>query len=113
LEHILQASGAGAELSSLALPLSADFRTHLERQPALLDLALGGGEDYELLCTVPPQRVAEALALAAGVGVPLTVIGAVTEQSRGLCLRSGSSDVRPLRVSGYDHFCRSAEESSG
>jgi thiamine-monophosphate kinase len=113
LEHILQASGTGAELSSLALPLSADFRAHLERQPALLDLALGGGEDYELLCTVPPQRVAEALALAAGVGVPLTVIGAVTEQSRGLCLRSGSSDVRPLRVSGYDHFCRSAEESSG
>ena len=78
LEHILQASGVGAEVRSTALPLSPVFRAQLEQQPELLELALGGGEDYELLCTVPAARVDEALALGARVGVPLTVIGTVT-----------------------------------
>jgi thiamine-monophosphate kinase len=107
LEHILQASGVGAEIRSTALPLSPIFRAQLEQQPELLELALGGGEDYELLCTVPTPRVEEALALGVRVGVPLTVIGTVAERSVGLCLRDGKGGVRPLRVRGYDHFCRS------
>lgn len=106
LEHILQASGAGAEILGTALPLSPRFRDKLERQPELLDLALGGGEDYELLCTVPAARVDEALAAARRAGVALTVIGAVLERSAGLRLRAATGEVRPLRVKGYDHFCR-------
>ena len=106
LEHILQASGVGAELWSTALPLSPVFRAQLDRQPELLELALGGGEDYELLGTVPAARVDEALALGARLGTPLTVIGTVTERDAGLCLRTGEGEARPLRVGGYDHFCR-------
>jgi thiamine-monophosphate kinase len=106
LEHILQASGVGAEICSADLPLSPSFRACLEWQPEILDLALGGGEDYELLCTVPAARVTEALATGARVGVPLTVIGTVLERSAGLQLRAANGGVRPLRVKGYDHFCR-------
>jgi thiamine-monophosphate kinase len=111
LEHILQASGVGAEVQADALPLSPAFRAQLARQAELLDLALGGGEDYELLCTVPPGCVAAALALADHVRVPLTVIGTVTNPAAGLALRTANGDVRPLRVRGYDHFCRSAGEA--
>ena len=110
LEHILQASAAGAEIRSMAVPLSPAFRAHLARQPEFFDLALGGGEDYELLCTVPSGRVAEALALGERLGLPLTVIGEVTDHGSGLLLRDGQGLVRPLRVRGYDHFCRSAGE---
>jgi len=106
LEHILQASGAGVEILSTALPLSPAFRSHLERRPGLFDLALGGGEDYELLCTVPAARVDEALSAGARTGVPLTVIGTVMEREAGLRLRDAAGEVRPLRVRGYDHFCR-------
>jgi thiamine-monophosphate kinase len=112
LEHILQASGVGAEVRSAALPLSPAFRAQLQGQPELLELALGGGEDYELLCTVPAARVGEALALGSRVGVPLTVIGVVLERRAGLCLRNGEGQVRPLRVRGYDHFCRSGEKEN-
>jgi len=111
LEHILQASGVGAEVQAGALPLSPAFREQLARQPELLDLALGGGEDYELLCTVAPGRVAEALALAGRVEVPLTEVGMVTKADAGLALRTANGDIRPLRVRGYDHFCRSAGEA--
>lgn len=106
LEHILHASGAGAELQGPALPLSAAFREHLGREPGLFDLALGGGEDYELLCTVPAAQVDAALAAAARTGVPLTAIGTVTAAAAGLRLRGADGALRPLRVRGYDHFCR-------
>lgn len=106
LEHILQASGAGAEILGAALPLSPQFRARLERRPELLDLALGGGEDYELLCTVPAARVDAALAAGVRAGAALTVIGTVLERSAGFRLRTATGEGRPLRVKGYDHFCR-------
>lgn len=106
LEHILQASGTGAEILGSSLPLSPAFRAHVERQPEVFDLALGGGEDYELLCTVPALRVKEAQAVGARAGVPLTAIGTVTERSAGYRLRDGAGTLRPLLVRGYDHFCR-------
>jgi len=111
LGHILEASGVGAEVQSAALPLSPAFRAHLAQRPELFDLALAGGEDYELICTVPVERVAAAQAIAARVGVPLTVIGAITFSEPGLQLRVGNGAVRPLRRSGYEHFGRGTGET--
>jgi thiamine-monophosphate kinase len=108
LDHILQASGVGAEVRAAALPLSPDFRAQLALDPGLISLALGGGEDYELLFTVSAGRVAEALALGVRLGVPLVPVGTVAPSGSGLLLREDDGQVRPLRVRGYDHFCRSA-----
>jgi thiamine-monophosphate kinase len=110
LGHILAASGVGGEVRAAALPLSPAFRAHLERHPDLIDLALAGGEDYELLCTVPPERLAAALAAGDRAGVPLTVVGTLTEPAAGLQLRTDDGRLRPLRVRGYDHFGRRGEE---
>ena len=104
LAHILEASGAGAEIRSAALPLSPEFRAYLDRQPELFSLALAGGEDYELLCTVPPARLAAALAAADRSGVALTVVGTVTEPAAGVQLRAGDGTLQPLRARGFDHF---------
>jgi thiamine-monophosphate kinase len=106
LGHILEASGVGAEVLSAALPLSPAFRSYLAPRPELLELALAGGEDYELLCTVPQDRVAAAQAVADRAGVPLTVIGTVTASDAGLRLRAGDGAVTPLRRRGYEHFAR-------
>jgi thiamine-monophosphate kinase len=111
LGHILEASGVGAEVDAAALPLSPAFRTHLARRPALFDLALAGGEDYELLCTVPPEQLAAALAIGTGTGVPLTVVGKVTDSAAGLQLRSDGGMLRPLRIRGYEHFPRGAGDA--
>lgn len=56
LRHILKASGAGAEIDIAQLPLSGELREVCSREgwdPA--ELALCGGEDYELLFTVSPE----------------------------------------------------------
>jgi len=110
LGHILRASGVGAELDGAAVPLSPVFREHREHQPQWLDLALAGGEDYELLCTVPAVHLETVQALGTRTGVPLSVIGTVTDAAAGLRLRGVDGVVRPLRMRGYEHFPRNGKE---
>lgn len=64
--HVAGASGATLELELAALPLAegvADVAGHLGAVPG--EFAATGGEDYELLVCVPPQRRADAEAAAA------------------------------------------------
>lgn len=103
LGHILEASGVGAELDEARLPLSPAFHTAAPQVPHAATLPLSGGEDYELLCTLPPARRSEAEGLAAGLGIPLTVIGTVSETA-GLRLRGADGTLKALPPRGYDHF---------
>jgi len=64
LGHILERSGAGACLSVDRLPCSAALAACLDREAAVT-AALTGGDDYELLFTVPPRRLAQVRRLAA------------------------------------------------
>jgi thiamine-monophosphate kinase len=59
LEHILQASHVNGLIEEERLPLSTPFREYSESRPELRELAIFGGEDYELLFTVPPERAAD------------------------------------------------------
>jgi len=73
--------------------------THRRFDP--LELALHGGEDYELLFTVP-KRLSDRLPSELG-GVPLTVIGEITRSKRILIVdEQGRS--RPLQPQGWDPF---------
>jgi thiamine-monophosphate kinase len=66
-------------------------------------LALHGGEDYQLLMAVPPDRV-DALREAARVwSVTLSVVGQFASGAPGLSLRFGEA-MRKLRPKSHDHF---------
>jgi thiamine-monophosphate kinase len=106
LGHILSASGAGGRLHEEALPLSEPFRQALAVDPGGIELALAGGEDYELLFTVPPEKAAALPPLAASLSMPLTRIGTVTAPDDGLVVKD--RDGRPYRpgYGGYNHFAR-------
>ncbi len=99
LGHVLRASGVGASLETARLPLSEALLAARGRTRAT-DLALAGGDDYELVFTVAPER--EPLLAAAPLEVPIARIGAVV-RTRGLrCL---DPDGRPRPVpAGYEHF---------
>jgi len=92
LSRLCAASGVGAVLDLEAVPV---------HPAATLDDALGGGEDYELLATVPTSDAVEAAGaeLAETFGIPLTDIGAIVE---GDGLRDPRG--RPVEPSGWDHF---------
>jgi thiamine-monophosphate kinase len=112
LAHLCERSGVGALVEAASLPVAPLLRqsgaansspfTRALRADAL-DLALHGGEDFELLFTVRP-RIASRLPKRLG-GVPLTRIGEVLAASEGVKLvRDGRAEI--LQPSGFDHFKR-------
>lgn len=80
LGHILERSKAGAEIDPAALPLSDAYRAVAGDDPAI---ALGGGDDYELMFCL--RRAVPAPALSRRLGIPVTRIGRITS-SRGAAL---------------------------
>ena len=98
LAHICEESGVGAEVLSEALPLA---QVGKPRRAVDLELALHGGEDYELLFTAHRSlRVPSQIA-----GVPITQIGRITrDQKMFLINRSGVASK--LEPRGWEHFRR-------
>jgi thiamine-monophosphate kinase len=101
LAHICEASRVGAVVEARRLPTFHVPDTLRRGGINPLALALHGGEDYELLFTVPLRRVR---ALPASFnGVPLTCIGRITRQ-RGTQLLKPSGRSVPLLPRGWDPF---------
>lgn len=106
LGHILAASGKGARVDIELLPRSADFRGAVPRDSAdFHGLPLAGGEDYELLFTLPAANFAAARALAAATGTMVTAVGRITAES-GLFLADAAGNCYETVCRGYDHFNR-------
>ncbi len=100
LDRLCAASGVGAELDLQAIPIHADaHRLAAERQTDPLQHALGDGEDFELILTVPAEELSRLGQL--DCGVPLTQIGTCTART-GLWYLEQGRHVR-LSPSGYVH----------
>jgi thiamine-monophosphate kinase len=96
LAHICEESGAGAEVEAGTIPRAQVGKRRLQVD---LDLALHGGEDYELLFTVRPgKRVPQEIA-----GVVVTEIGRIL-RGRKMLLRSADGSVGKLVIGGWEHF---------
>ncbi|MDY0269125.1 thiamine-phosphate kinase [Trichloromonas sp.] len=104
LGHILEASAVGAEIEIASIPLSPAFRTALAEAPELIELSLSGGEDYQLLFTVPPTREGELAAISTALGLPLTRLGTVTAEPGRLWLRRPDGDRVAATPKGFNHF---------
>lgn len=97
LGKLCAASGVGASLDSTCLPLSAAMRGAAEPARARR-LALAGGDDYELLFTVPAGT--DCAPLARSAGVELTRIGRI---DGGAGVRVDGEPAAELGH-GFDHF---------
>jgi thiamine-monophosphate kinase len=105
LRHILEESGVGARLWLGRLPLSSRYRK--SAQPGSADYyaaALCGGEDYELLFTVPPEKEKTITALRKMFSIPLTRIGEVTEKKGELKILDESGREVSYKREGFTHF---------
>ena len=105
LRHICEESRVGAEIDLAALPLSPACRAYA-RSAGLdpITLALAGGEDYELLFTVPARSRAGFERMTTRQRVPITRIGMIRPARSGLHGILPNGRRQPLRVTSYEHF---------
>jgi thiamine-monophosphate kinase len=100
-EHIAAASEVGIEIDAETVPVApgvAEIAAAAGRDA--VDLALAGGEDYELLVVVSAGGFDSARAAARSAGADLLVVGAV-EAGAGVRLRRPGG--RDPRGRGFDH----------
>ncbi len=102
LSKLCRASAVAAEIDVACVPLSDAARTALAADPALLETVLTGGDDYEIVLTLPPEKLDALLKAAEGVGLDVTEIGRVTAGQGAHFMRDGKalSFTRPS----YSHF---------
>lgn len=105
LPKILRASGVAAEIDEGAVPVAAAVQALFP--DGWLTLATAGGEDYELVATLSPDRAPAIIDRAAAIGSTLTAIGTILPRTGGQPdLRSRGLDghVHPVSRRAYDHF---------
>jgi len=106
LGRLAEAGGLGAEVDLERLPISPQARNLAGRLGVEAEAwALGGGEDYGLLFTVPPAKAEQVADLVRRrLGREIWRIGRMEAQT-GLRGRAEGS-TRALTVRGYEHFRR-------
>ncbi len=103
LAHICESSGVGAEIATHKVPVPDELKR--EYPEDWLDLALGGGEDYELIVVGPGpvfQELDEALARR------LHIVGRITERrpesQQPVTGRAADGSAIAVAKYGWDHF---------
>ncbi|HEX4305036.1 MAG TPA: thiamine-phosphate kinase [Solirubrobacterales bacterium] len=104
--HLATASSAFLLINAEAIPIAPGVvavAAAIDGDP--LELAAAGGEDYELLATLPPEAVAPARKALAALNLPLTAVGKVEAATDGppraeLRRRGGEA----VRILGFDQL---------
>ena len=100
LDHICESSRVKAKINIERIPVHPVVAAHF---PDSQELALSGGEDYELIFVADRVIVARAKRV---LGCPVTVIGHITKEelpTRVLVVDPGGTII-PYRKKGWDHF---------
>ncbi|HEX4409885.1 MAG TPA: thiamine-phosphate kinase [Xanthobacteraceae bacterium] len=102
LNKLCRASGVAADIDVARVPLSDAARDASAADPALIETILSGGDDYEILLTLPQAKLAAFQAAAEKVGIAATEIGRVSTGQGTRFLRDG----KPMQFarSSYSHF---------
>jgi thiamine-monophosphate kinase len=102
-DHLARSSGVGLRIDAATLPLARgaeEIAAGTDREP--IALAAGGGEDYELLASLPPGQLARAArAVEAAEGIALTQIGEVVD-GKGVEIKLPGG--RLLEPEGFDQL---------
>ena len=102
LAKLCRASGVAAEIDVAHVPFSEAARAALTADPALIEIALSGGDDYEIVLTLNPEKLAAFQAAAKTAGVAVSEIGHIAAGQGASFIRDG----KPLTFArpSYSHF---------
>jgi thiamine-monophosphate kinase len=101
LGHLCRAGNLAAGIDATLVPLSDPAR---QAGADWLPTILTGGDDYELLLAVPPDRESGLHAAAREAGIPVTRIGAFRTGPPGVMVRGPGGKTLSLAKGGWSHF---------
>jgi thiamine-monophosphate kinase len=101
LPRLCESSGVGAEINGVQLPIFAGARRW---QCDPVDLALNGGEDFELLFAVPVRKAARLEKAYPSRFPPISCIGRLRRERNVVWTPGPGLPLRQLTPRGFDHF---------
>ena len=104
LTKLCAVSGVSADVDAGRVPLSAAASGLLARGIIGLESLISGGDDYEILCTVPQADVAAFMQEAGRAGVAVAEIGTVTAQNQPPRFLDARGNPMRLQRLSYSHF---------
>jgi thiamine-monophosphate kinase len=104
LAKLCAASGVSAIVNIPTIPLSAPLATLIDQYYGVLELAVSGGDDYEILCTIPENRFEAFVQASKLAGVPVTSIGTVISGASVPRFIDGQGAEMALSRRSYSHF---------
>ncbi|MEE7493928.1 thiamine-phosphate kinase [Methylobacterium oryzae] len=97
-------AGRTARVATADVPLSEAARRACAAEPALIEAALTGGDDYEILCTVAPERLEDFRAAAAAAGIAVAAIGTVISGDGPPRFEMRDGAERVFAAGAFSHF---------
>jgi thiamine-monophosphate kinase len=104
LAKMLRLTGMTAEVMTADVPLSEAARKILYVAPSLLETILTGGDDYEILCAVPPSQSAAFEADAAAAGVPVRPVATATPGTAPPVFKDAEGRSLVVARPSFQHF---------
>jgi thiamine-monophosphate kinase len=104
LTKLCAASGVSAVIHTPGIPLSRQAAALVAQRTVGIDALITGGDDYEILCTVPESGFEAFAQDARKAGVPVTPIGAVIAGSAIPSFLDGQGRELALKRRSWSHF---------
>ena len=104
LTKLCAASGVSAMVNVESVPLSAAAAGLVARNATCVETLLAGGDDYEILCTVPPAQSDALIAAGRAVGLAVTAIGTIVAGRERPRFLDGQGQELALKRLSYSHF---------
>jgi len=100
---LCRASRVAAEIEVARVPLSDAAKAVLAAEPAVLDTALTGGDDFEIVCTVPAGKADSFRAAAKAADVAVSEIGEI-KAGEGVRFVDSNGQALAFKRASFSHF---------
>jgi thiamine-monophosphate kinase len=104
LSKLLRVSGVSGEVEIARVPLSVGVQKALAADASLRDVIYGGGDDYEIVCTVADEKLDAFRAAAQETGVALAAVGRVREGTGAPHVFDAEGKALTFARQSFSHF---------
>jgi thiamine-monophosphate kinase len=104
LAKLCAASAVSAVIDVQSIPLSPPAAALVGRKVVGIEALISGGDDYEILCAIPGDRMVAFVQEAKRAGVAVTAIGGIIAGSAPPSFLDSQGRELTLKRLSYSHF---------